>query len=197
VNNHRTAQVSRTTKETQISLDLSLDGTGIGKITTGIGFFDHMLDLFTHHGLFDLTVTMTGDLGVDGHHSVEDVGIALGTAFRNALGDGRGIVRYASGLTPMDETLVQVAIDISNRPHLSFNCPLPKASLGGFDVELTEEFFNAFVTNARISLHIDVIRGSNLHHLIEACFKGFGRLLGQAVQLNPRQPAIPSTKGIL
>ncbi len=193
----RLATISRNTKETQVSLDLNLDGTGISSIQTGIGFFDHMLDLFTHHGLFDLKVVMNGDLNIDGHHSVEDVGIALGTAFRQALGDARGIVRYASGLTPMDEALAQVAIDVSNRPYLYFNCDLPKTTLGGFDVELTHEFFNAFVNNARITLHIDVIRGTNLHHIIEACFKGFGRLLGQSVQINPRQSAVPSTKGIL
>lgn len=193
----RLATVTRNTKETQVSLELNLDGKGISRIHTGIGFFDHMLDLFTHHGLFDLTVKMTGDLNVDGHHSVEDVGIALGVAFRQALGDARGIVRYASGLTPMDEALAQVAIDVSNRPFLHFNCDLPKTALGGFDVELAHEFFNAFVSNARITLHIDIIRGNNLHHIIEACFKGFGRLLGQSVQINPRQSAVPSTKGIL
>ncbi len=193
----RLARISRNTKETQVSLDLNLDGRGTSQIDTGIGFFDHMLDLFTHHGLFDLTVKVNGDLNVDGHHSVEDVGIALGSAFREALGDARGIIRYASGLTAMDETLAQVAIDVSNRPFLHFNCTLPKTSLGGFDVELTHEFFNAFVNNARITLHVDVIRGTNLHHIIEACFKGVGRLLGQSVQINPRQSAVPSTKGIL
>lgn len=193
----RSASIERNTKETQVSLSLSLDGIGKNSIATGIAFFDHMLDLFSHHGLFDLSVAVKGDLDVDFHHTVEDVGICLGQAFRDALGDAKGITRYASSLTPMDESLCRIALDISNRPHLDFHCDLPKTKVGTFDVELAEEFFRAFVNNARITLHLDVLRGQNLHHVIESCFKGFGRCLDIATQVDARKPNIPSTKGIL
>lgn len=182
----RKATIERKTKETQITLSLTVDGSGKSEISTGIGFFDHMLDLFTHHGLFDLTLSVKGDLDVDYHHTVEDVGICLGQAFREAIGDARGIERYASGYLPMDEALCRVAIDISNRPHLDFHCDMPKTKVGTFDVELTEEFFRAFVNNSRLTMHMDILRGSNLHHLIEACFKGFGFYLKKASTRDPK-----------
>ncbi len=193
----RHASISRQTSETSISLDFDLDGTGKATIATGVGFLDHMLDLFTKHGLFNLSVQMKGDTHIDFHHSVEDVGICLGHAFRQALGDAAGIKRYASVLIPMDETLCQLAIDVSNRPCLVFDCPMPAAKVGDFDTELTEEFFNAFVMNARISLHVSIIRGKNTHHIIESCFKALGICLDQATQLDPRKSGIPSTKGLL
>lgn len=193
----RSFTINRNTKETQIAMTFSLDGSGKNQIQTGIPFFDHMLDLFSHHGLFDLSLQVKGDLDVDFHHTVEDVGICMGQAFREAIGDAKGIARYASGFLPMDEALCQVAIDISNRPHLDFNCVLPKTKVGSFDVELTEEFFRAFVNNARITLHIDVVRGNNLHHIIESCFKGVGFFLDKASLFDARKPAIPSTKGLL
>ena len=193
----RCATIERNTKETQVSLSLVLEGQGQNTIETGIPFFDHMLDLFSHHGLFDLSVSVKGDLEVDFHHTVEDVGICLGQAFRDALGDARGITRYASCLTPMDEALCRLALDISNRPHLDFHCDLPKTKVGSFDVELAEEFFRAFVNNARVTLHLDVLRGQNLHHVIESCFKGFGRCLDMATQVDSRKSMVPSTKGIL
>ena len=193
----REATIERNTTETKIKLSLLLDGDGQSSIKTGIGFFDHMLTLFSKHGLFDLTVAVDGDLDVDGHHSVEDVGICLGLAFHDAIGDARGINRYASAIIPMDESLCQIAIDVSNRPALGFNHNFEKEKVGEFDSELVEEFFNAFVNNARINLHIDMLKGSNLHHKIEACFKAFGICLDRAIQLDPRKKDIPSTKGIL
>lgn len=193
----RVGKVSRKTNETQIDLTFKLDGTGKSKIKTDIPFFDHMLDLFTKHGIFDLDLNVKGDIDIDFHHSVEDTGICLGQAFREALGDSKGITRYASGLIPMDEALCQVAVDISNRPHLTFNYDAPKSKVGEFDIELAEEFFIAFVNNARITLHLDIIRGRNLHHIIEGCFKGLGIILDRATILDPRKAGIPSTKGIL
>lgn len=193
----RQKTIKRHTNETRISLTFTIDGSGSGTISTGIAFFDHMLDLFRHHGLFDLELSVDGDLEIDGHHTVEDVGICLGRALREALGDAKGIMRYASGIIPMDEALCQVAIDISNRPTLVFNCDMPKSTLGSFDVELAEEFFKAFVTNAGITLHIDMLRGSNLHHMIEAMFKALGQILDRATQIDPRKSNIPSTKGVL
>lgn len=193
----RKAHIKRNTNETKVDLKFEIDGRGEGSIMTGIPFFDHMLDLFNHHGLFNLQLKVDGDIEVDYHHTVEDVGICLGQAFREALGDAKGITRYASGLTPMDEALCQMAIDISNRPHLSFDCDFPKTKVGTFDMELAEEFFHAFVNNARITLHIHVIRGRNLHHMIEACFKAFGFYLDKASQLDPRKGNVPSTKGVL
>jgi imidazoleglycerol-phosphate dehydratase len=193
----RKSTIDRKTKETSVSLSLAVDGSGKADISTGIGFFDHMLDLFTHHGLFDLSLAVKGDLEVDYHHTVEDIGICLGQAFREAIGDARGIERYASGYLPMDEALCRIAIDISNRPHLDFNCDLPKTKVGTFDVELTEEFFRAFVNNSRITMHIDILRGTNLHHIIEAVFKGFGFFLKKASLKDPKKPNVPSTKGVL
>lgn len=194
---NRKASIKRHTNETKIDLSLCIDGSGKSEIQTGIGFFDHMLNLWTHHGLFDLSLSVDGDLEVDFHHTVEDVGIALGQAFREAIGDAKGITRYASGLTPMDEALCQVAIDYSNRPYLAFENHLPKTKVGEFDVELTEEFLRAFVNNARITLHVDILKGTNLHHIIEAVFKGLGRELDKVSQKDPRKKDVPSTKGVL
>lgn len=193
----RTASIKRKTNETDVSLKLNLDGQGKGSLKTGVAFFDHMLDLFRHHGLFDLDLQVKGDLEVDFHHTVEDVGICLGQAVREALGDAKGISRYSSGLIPMDETLCQMALDISNRPHLTFDCAFPKTKVGQFDVELTEEFFRAFVSHARVTLHIKLLAGSNLHHMIEGCFKAFGVMLDKATRLDPRKASVPSTKGTL
>jgi imidazoleglycerol-phosphate dehydratase len=193
----RKATIERNTSETKIKLDFNIDGTGQVKLDTGMPFFDHMLDLFTRHGLFDLELKVDGDLDIDYHHSVEDVGICLGQAFKKALDDGKQINRYASGLIPMDESLAQIAIDICNRPSLQFSPKLPQGMTGKFDSELVLEFFNAFVNNARISLHIGVTSGDNLHHMIEACFKGFGIILDRATQIDPRKTGVPSTKGVL
>jgi len=194
---NRKASIKRKTNETDISLQLNLDGTGKRSINTGVGFFDHMLDLMAAHGLFDLTIKAKGDLHIDAHHTVEDIGICLGQAFREALGDSKGIRRYASGFLPMDEALCQCAIDVSNRPVLVFNAPFPKAALGSFDLELVQEFFQAFTTHARITLHVDVLRGTNTHHMAEACFKALGVYLKEAVEIDPRKKTVPSTKGVL
>lgn len=194
----RKGSITRKTNETDIRLDLNLDGAGTSVIETGIPFFDHMLTLFAKHGMLDLDLHLKGDIDVDYHHSVEDVGICLGLAFREALGDARGIQRYASGLIPMDETLCQMAIDISNRPALVFSYQFPKTKIGTFDAELVEEFFHAFVNNARVSLHVNIIHGSNLHHIAEACFKALGIILDQATSIDPRKSdLVPSTKGML
>ena len=193
----RSAKIKRKTTETDVNLTLVLDGEGKSTLKTGIPFFNHMLTLFAHHGLFDLTLDVTGDIEVDFHHTVEDVGICLGQAFSQALGDAKGIHRYASTSTPMDEALCHMSIDICNRPHLDLSCEFPKTKVGQFDIELAEEFFRAFVNNARVALHIDLSKGSNLHHIIESCFKGFGRTLDQATCLDPRKTNIPSTKGVL
>ncbi len=194
---NRSAQITRNTKETQIDLTLGIDGTGASSIQTGIGFFDHMLDLFSTHGLFDLALTVNGDLNIDGHHTVEDIGICLGQAFHNAMGDCKGITRYADVLVPMDESLCQCAIDISGRSYLGFKHNFQNEKVGEFDVELVEEFFNAFVSNARINLHMHLREGSNTHHKIEACFKAFGVCLDRATCIDPRKKGVPSTKGIL
>ncbi|MGE4170477.1 MAG: imidazoleglycerol-phosphate dehydratase HisB [Candidatus Margulisiibacteriota bacterium] len=196
--NPRKASIERKTSETQVQLSLNLDGEGHSTVNTGIGFFDHMLTLFARHGLFDLNLAVQGDLHVDAHHTVEDAGICLGQAFKEALGTGVGIERYASILLPMDETLCQVAVDISNRPHLSFKAPqLPNTQLGDFGTELAKEFLIAFVNNAKITLHMTVLEGENAHHIIEGCFKGLARTLRQAVSHNPREKNVPSTKGVL
>lgn len=178
-------------------MTFGLDGDGTSSIHTGIPFFDHMLDLFTTHGLFNLDLRVKGDLAVDFHHSVEDVGICLGQAFRENIQDAKGIARFASGLIPMDESLCQIAIDVSNRPYLHFQANYPQSKVGTFDVELIEEFFRAFTNNAKISLHINLLTGQNAHHLIESCFKGFGVCLDQATIIDPRKKNIPSTKGVL
>jgi imidazoleglycerol-phosphate dehydratase len=194
----RTAKISRKTAETSIDLNINLDGSGKSTINTGLGFFDHMLTLFSKHGLFDLTVKVKGDLHVDGHHTVEDVGICLGQAFSQALGDFKGIKRYASALIPMDETLCQIAVDISNRPYLVFKADFPKSKIGDFDAELVEEFFRAFTFNAKLNLHITLVHGDNLHHGAEACFKALAVALDQASSIDPRKKdSIPSTKGVL
>lgn len=193
----RNFTIERKTNETDISLSFNIDGTGKSTINTGIGFFNHMLDLFVKHGLFDLNLTVNGDLDVDFHHTVEDVGICLGQAFSHCIGDSKGIQRYSSALVPMDEALCQCAIDISKRPHLSFIHTFSKEKVGQFDSELVDEFFQAFVNNAKIALHLTLLAGNNTHHKIEACFKAFGICLDQATMINPRQTGIPSTKGIL
>ena len=193
----RNYSISRDTNETKISLELSIDGTGKSEINTGVGFFDHMLTLFAKHGLFDLKVVCDGDLEVDQHHSVEDIGIALGQAFNQALGTKEGITRYATITTPMDEALSTVSLDISGRSFLVYNVEGLKDKVGNFDTELVEEFFLAFANNARINLHINLAYGRNSHHIIESIFKGFGRALDQATLQNPRIKGVPSTKGVL
>ncbi len=194
----RIGKQNRKTNETEIQLTWNLDGSGKFDGKSGVGFLDHMLDLFAAHGLFDIELKMKGDLQIDGHHSVEDLGICLGLAFKEALGDAKGIRRYASGIIPMDESACQMAIDISNRPFLNFAAELPKAKVGEFETELVQEFFQAFVSNARITLHIWVLAGSNLHHIVESVFKAFGMLLRQALETDPRRAEqVPSTKGIL
>ncbi|RAP27395.1 imidazoleglycerol-phosphate dehydratase HisB [Candidatus Marinamargulisbacteria bacterium SCGC AG-343-D04] len=196
-NKKREAFIERQTNETDIFLEFSIDGSGEAKLKTGIGFLDHMLDLFTKHGCFDLTCKVKGDLHVDFHHSVEDVGICLGQAFHKAMGDFKGITRFANVVVPMDESLCSCAIDISNRPYLGFKHSFNNEKVGNFDTELVEEFFNAFVNNARINCHIAIQEGKNTHHKIEACFKAFAVCLDKATQLDPRKTDIPSTKGLL
>jgi imidazoleglycerol-phosphate dehydratase len=193
----RSASISRDTKETQIRLAVNLDGAGGGARETGVGFFDHMLDLLTRHALMDLDVKATGDLHVDSHHTVEDVGIALGQGIEKALGDKRGIMRYGQASTPMDEALANVSIDLSGRPYLVFDVRFTGPLIGVFPVELVEEFFRAVAVNAKMNLHIAVPYGSNNHHIAEAIFKSTARALRQAVSKDPRNDQIPSTKGSL
>lgn len=194
----RTAAIQRDTQETRISLKLCLDGTGKSDIATGVGFLDHMLTLFARHGDFDLTVRCDGDTEVDGHHSVEDIGICLGKAFSQALGDKRGICRYGQFLLPMDETLVLCACDLSGRDYLGWCVDLPAAKVGDFDTELAKEFWLAFVRNCPGSIHIRLLAGENTHHILEAVFKGMGRTLKAAVALDEKHLGeIPSTKGTL
>lgn len=194
----RIAQITRTTKETDIRLTLNLDGTGKSEIHSGVGFLDHMLTLFSKHGRFDLELTCNGDTEVDDHHSVEDIGIALGQAFEQALGDKRGIVRYGSFILPMDETLILSAVDISGRSYLNYDLHIPTQKVGTFDTELTEEFFLGFVRNANLTLHLKQLEGKNSHHIIEGTFKSFGRTMKQAVAIDENfRDEIPSTKGVL
>lgn len=194
----RTAEITRNTKETKIRVTLDLDGTGKSDIMTGVGFMDHMLTLFASHGRFDLTVRCDGDTQVDDHHSVEDIGIALGQAFEQALGDKRGINRYGSMLLPMDEALLLAAIDLSGRDHLGYALEIPTQKVGTFDTELFKEFFLGFVRNCRSSLHLRQLAGENSHHIIEGAFKAFGRALRQAVAIDEKNGnEIPSTKGVL
>lgn len=194
----RTAQITRTTKETDIRLTLNLDGTGKSEIHSGVGFLDHMLTLFAKHGRFDLDLTCNGDTEVDDHHSVEDIGIALGQAFTQALGDKRGIVRYGSFILPMDETLILSAVDISGRSYLNYDLHIPTQKVGTFDTELAEEFFLGFVRNANLTLHLKQLEGKNSHHIIEGTFKSFGRTMKQAVAIDEAyRDEIPSTKGVL
>lgn len=194
----RYSEIKRKTKETDIELSLKLDGTGKCEIDTGVGFFDHMLTLFASHGMFDLTVKCNGDLEVDAHHTVEDIGICLGLAFADALGDMKGIKRYADKIIPMDEALILNAVDISGRPHLAFDLDVPAKKVGNFDTELVSEFFLAFVRNAKMTLHIKKLAGRNTHHIIEGCFKAFGRIMDEATMLDSRRlDVLPSTKGVL
>lgn len=194
----RSASISRRTAETDVSVSIGLDGTGRSTISTGVGFFDHMLELFARHGLFDVEAKVTGDLHVDHHHTVEDTGIALGQAFARALGDKRGIARYADIHMPMDEALTRVAIDISGRPFLVFRTTFKVEKIGQFDTELVREWFQAFAMNAGITLHVETLYGDNAHHIAESCFKGLARALRKAVAVDPREDGrIPSTKGSL
>lgn len=193
----RSSEVVRNTNETQIRVTLNIDGKGDGQFATGIGFFDHMLNHVARHGLFDLSVEAKGDLEIDGHHTVEDVGICLGKAYLQALGDMKGIVRFGHAVIPMDEVLAEVAIDFSGRPFLSFQADLPRGRAGEFESELTEEFFRAFAVNSRATLHIELRRGGNLHHCIEGIFKAFARALDRATQRDARITDVPSTKGML
>jgi imidazoleglycerol-phosphate dehydratase len=192
----RTAQRERSTAETRIELDLNLDG-GESGASTGVGFLDHMLDLLARHGRLGLRVEASGDLETGAHHTVEDVGIVLGQALDEALGDRSGIRRYGSALVPMDESLAECAIDISGRPLLVFDADLPATSIAGFDTELTEEFFRAVANSAKLTLHVSVRYGSNAHHMIEASFKAFARALRTAVSIDPEERGVPSTKGTL
>ncbi|CAA0110224.1 Histidine biosynthesis bifunctional protein HisB [Starkeya nomas] len=194
----RTASIARATKETQIRLSVDLDGTGKATIATGVGFFDHMLDLLARHSRIDMEIEAKGDLHVDFHHTVEDVGIALGQAVKAALGDMRGVTRYASLHLPMDETLTRVALDISGRPFLVFRTEFPAPKIGEFDTELVREFFQAFAVNAGLTLHVETLYGVNAHHIAESCFKGLARALRAAVAIDPAAAGeIPSTKGSL
>ncbi len=194
----REASVERTTKETSISLKLNVDGTGRADIDTGVGFLDHMLELLAFHGQFDLTVRCQGDTRVDDHHSVEDIGIALGRAFAQALGEKKGIVRYGNFLLPMDEALVLCAVDLCGRDTLGWQVNIPTEKVGAFDTELVKEFMLGFARNAALSLHFVQMAGENSHHIIEAVFKGLGRALRQAVAVDPAlKDEIPSTKGVL
>jgi imidazoleglycerol-phosphate dehydratase len=194
----RSAKISRKTAETEIDVSLSLDGTGSYAMETGVGFFDHMLDQLARHSLIDMDVRCKGDLHIDDHHTVEDVGIAIGQALTQALGDKRGIRRYGSCLLPMDDALVRCALDLSGRPFLVWNVDLPTAKIGTFDTELVREFFQALATHGGITLHVDMLHGVNSHHIAEAAFKAVARALRDAVEPDPRKcDAIPSTKGTL
>src|SRR6201993_803474 len=194
----RKGAITRQTKETSIEVGLDLDGSGIADVTTGIGFLDHMLDQLARHSLVDIKIRAEGDRHIDDHHTVEDVGIALGQALMKALGDKRGVTRYADCLLPMDETLTRVALDISGRPFLVFRTEFPTEKIGTFDTQLVREFFQALSAHGGITLHIETLYGANSHHIAEACFKGVARALGAALAPDPRQAArIPSTKGAL
>jgi imidazoleglycerol-phosphate dehydratase len=193
----RTATLERVTRETKIQLTLQIDGSGQAAICTSVPFLDHMLNLFARHGLFDLQVEACGDIDIDFHHTVEDIGIVLGEAFKQALGDKQGIRRYGQATVPMDETLASVAVDISGRPYLVYHVTLPKVKIGEFDVELAREFFQAFVNHCGLNLHINVMYGDNVHHIIEACFKAVARALDAATQMDPRVVGVMSTKGVL
>jgi imidazoleglycerol-phosphate dehydratase len=194
----RSASVSRRTAETDVSVSLTIDGTGKAAIATGVGFLDHMLELFARHALFDLEVKVEGDLHVDQHHTTEDTGIAVGQAFLKALGDKKGIARYADLHLPMDETLSRVALDISGRPFLVFKAEFPAEKIGAFDTELVREWFQAFAMKGGVTLHVEALYGDNSHHIAESCFKGLARALRKAVALDPREEGrVPSTKGTL
>jgi imidazoleglycerol-phosphate dehydratase len=194
---HRTATISRKTNETQVKLELNLDGSGQAKIKTGVGFLDHMLDLFARHAVVDLTIEAQGDLHVDQHHTVEDVGICLGQAIKQALGDKAGIRRYGHFTLPMEETLATIALDLSGRYYLVFGAQFPSQKIGDFDSELVEDFWQAVAANALMNFHVLIHYGRNSHHISEAIFKGAARALRMAIELDPRSPGIPSTKGTL
>jgi imidazoleglycerol-phosphate dehydratase len=194
---HRKVEIERKTKETEVFLKLDLDGSGRHLIATGIPFFDHMLSLLAYHGSIDLSLKAKGDIGVDSHHTVEDVGICLGEGIKNALGEAKGIRRYGMAMIPMDETLGSVVLDLSMRPCLVFNMKMRRSKIGSFDLELVEEFFKALCNHGRITLHINLIYGRNSHHMVEAVFKGFGRALRGAISIDERKSQVPSTKGIL
>ena len=193
----RTATLKRTTKETDIEITLDIDGAGEANVGSGIGFFDHMLILFAKHGLFSLSVKAQGDLVIDGHHTVEDIGIVLGQALAKAAGDKAGIRRYGHVYVPMDEALVLVVVDFSGRPFLAFDAELGQGRIGEFDVELTEEFLRAVAVNAGLTLHVKVLAGKNRHHIVEAIFKALGRALSQSLERDPRVQGVPSSKGML
>jgi imidazoleglycerol-phosphate dehydratase len=193
----RKAKLERKTRETSIVLEVGLDGTGEHSIATPLPFLSHMLEQIARHGAFDLELTAQGDVDIDGHHTTEDIGIVLGKAVHEALGDHRGIRRYGSATLPMDEALVTAALDLSGRPFFVWRVPLPKAKLGNWDVELAEVFFEAFARSAQANLHFVLQAGSNLHHIVEISFKAFARALREAVELDPRAPGVPSTKGML
>ncbi|WP_221566873.1 imidazoleglycerol-phosphate dehydratase HisB [Alkalihalobacillus sp. TS-13] len=193
----RNAEISRKTNETNIRLSLQIDGEGHSDIQSPVPFLNHMLDLWTRHGLFDLKVDAEGDTEIDDHHTTEDIGICLGQALIEALGDKKGIRRYGNAIVPMDEALAQVVIDLSNRPHLELKAALPSAKLGTFDTELVHEFLSKLALEARMNLHVIVHQGSNTHHIVEAIFKALGRALDEATQIDPRVKGVPSTKGML
>lgn len=193
----RSAQIERNTNETQIKLQLEIDGQGKAEIKTPVPFMNHMLDLWTKHGVFDLTIDANGDVEIDDHHTTEDIGICLGIALKDALGDKKGIKRYGNAFVPMDETLAQVVVDLSNRPHLEFRCELPSKKVGTFDTELVHEFLWKFALESRMNLHVIVHYGTNTHHIIEAIFKALARALDEATTVDPRIKGVPSTKGML
>lgn len=193
----RTSTVSRDTKETQIKMELNLDGTGVSKIDTGIGFFDHMLEGFSKHGFFDLSVIIKGDLKVDGHHTVEDAGIVLGTAIKEAVGDKKGIKRFGYFILPMDDALAMCAVDLGGRPYLQFDCNFPNDMVGKFDTSLVKEFFYAVSYTAGMNIHIKMLSGDNTHHMIEAIFKAFAKALDEATSCDNRISDVLSTKGTL
>ena len=193
----RQAEIKRETKETCISVSLAIDGAGQANNATGVGFLDHLLDLFTRHGLFDLAVEASGDTHVDAHHTVEDVGICLGQALARALGDRRGIRRFGDRSVPMEDSLAQIALDLSGRGSLVYNVAFPTEKTGDFDVQLVEEFLSAFAANAGMNLHVNLRYGKNSHHIAEAIFKGLAKALDDATQVDPRDSGVPSTKGVL
>lgn len=193
----RKAEVSRATRETKISVKLNLDGTGRAKIATGVPFLDHMLEQVARHGAFDLEVSAKGDLHVDAHHTVEDVGITLGQAFARAAGEKHGVRRYGHAYVPLDEALSRAVVDLSGRPGLDYHIEFARARIGDFDVDLVHEFFRGFVNHAQVTLHVDNLRGSNAHHQAETAFKAFARALRMAVETDPRVKGVPSTKGSL
>ena len=193
----RLARVERNTKETTITVEVNLDGTGRAELATGVPFLDHMLDQVARHGMLDLTVRAQGDLHIDAHHTVEDIGITFGQAVRQALGDKAGLVRFGHAYVPLDEALSRVVLDLSGRPGLEYHVPFTRAMIGGFDVDLTHEFFQGFANHALVTLHIDNLRGQNAHHQAETVFKAFARALRMAVTRDPRAEGVPSTKGTL